>query len=428
MILLLPFLKAHPRKLKNYLWVDEQTKPLAEGWIEFLKNKSLDVAFGEWEIRIVPEKFSKQEMESIDQILLNLNTMVKGEKVNDPNPVHYWLMSQSNRENWFGTRNQFLPQCFIYAKDPAFKNSEYAVYYHILLFNILFQFTDPEDMEELYHLKPIGCMLDFNGFKEEVILKLKSGDICGHCLRSFKEHDQKLFNHYFDAYSSDSKPPEERGELYSVTFYVLDQIRQHFLGTTTFVRGVEDQGNDAENTKKELRIFLDRQDQRIMVAWLDPTGASTSEALDFNNWENTIYALLLRDAQGNMKFEDLYASVWKVFKSESTSAIPWNEPGADLIRYYFFFKKGALDTPAIVELKDDNNEEFLLNVFFDKMQAKFKDPAKIRRFFTVYFSAIRAKLEKQGLSDDLKPEKSKKVGGAVKVQRVARDFEIRPKN
>lgn len=69
----------------------------------------------------------------------------------------------------------------------------YPVAYHIV--TLLLQkylFKTFKDVDELTHKDPIGCMNDFCGKKKEVILKLRTGDICGKCYKKLLDNNTPI--------------------------------------------------------------------------------------------------------------------------------------------------------------------------------------------------------------------------------------------
>jgi len=102
------------------------------------------------------------------------------------------VTDKGNENNWFtgpdlsGKRNFFVQSSgWGFFVDGA---SKYPVAYHIasgvLRYSMVNNLTD---MGAMMHQKPRGCMNDFCREKSEVILKLRTGDICSDCLKLFTD-------------------------------------------------------------------------------------------------------------------------------------------------------------------------------------------------------------------------------------------------
>ena len=138
------------------------------------------------------------------------------------------LTEFSNEQNWFasgdpkGSRNIFVHTAYW----DYFTGSDqrYPVAYHvvtIVLKHLLF--LDFSELNSHWHEKAKGCMMDFCRNKQDISLKLRTGDICPSCLRLIeqRELDAMLVSQVFgvmedirsqmifkDRYVIHRKPPE----------------------------------------------------------------------------------------------------------------------------------------------------------------------------------------------------------------------------
>jgi hypothetical protein len=102
------------------------------------------------------------------------------------------LTEHSNEYNWFtagdpkGDRNIFVHTGFW--KIFSGSDQRFPVAYHVAT-GILKRctFRDYEDLSKHLHEKPIGCINDFCKHKRDVILKLRTADICPVCLDIIQE-------------------------------------------------------------------------------------------------------------------------------------------------------------------------------------------------------------------------------------------------
>ncbi len=95
------------------------------------------------------------------------------------------LTDKTNASNWFSAFNQSYPKnIFIQTTDWdnfVYLDESLAVSSQIMN-NILQSFIYESVELELIHGHPIGCINDFCGWKPDIQLKMKTGDICPECL------------------------------------------------------------------------------------------------------------------------------------------------------------------------------------------------------------------------------------------------------
>ncbi len=111
------------------------------------------------------------------------------------------LTGHPNPEHWFSSCDP-RGYAFVHTADwPAYVKApeHYPIAYEILenVLQILMK-LDPMDLENhLFHTDPIGCVNDFCQNKQQIILKLRTGDICTTCLDKLrlKEVPHSIVNH-----------------------------------------------------------------------------------------------------------------------------------------------------------------------------------------------------------------------------------------
>jgi hypothetical protein len=109
------------------------------------------------------------------------------EQQNEPFDFAFLLTEKRNEYNFFGYLNPKNGRDgFIHAGDwQYFLNcQEYLpVAYHVLALMIQQHIIEREvELVQILHQNPIGCVNDFCKNKKEVILKMRTGDICSKCL------------------------------------------------------------------------------------------------------------------------------------------------------------------------------------------------------------------------------------------------------
>ena len=115
------------------------------------------------------------------------------------------LTDKGNEFNWFagpdpkGGRNGFVQTSGLGFYLPGFSRASivYLITTHLLRHHM---FTDIRDMSEGVHQKSVGCMNDFCGNKAELILKLRTADLCSDCVKRLEERqvDPLLANQVFE--------------------------------------------------------------------------------------------------------------------------------------------------------------------------------------------------------------------------------------
>jgi len=102
------------------------------------------------------------------------------------------LTDKGNEFNWFaapdpkGGRNGFVQTSGLGFYLPGFSRASivYLITTHLLRYHM---FSDIREMSEGVHQKSVGCMNDFCGNKNELILKIRTADLCSDCVKLMEE-------------------------------------------------------------------------------------------------------------------------------------------------------------------------------------------------------------------------------------------------
>lgn len=118
------------------------------------------------------------------------------------------LTDITNDMNWFSSWENTANNYFVHTKDwPYFLghtiDTRYPIAYEVasnLLQKLMFE--NLSDAVEHSHKSPKGCTMDFCRSKEDIILKLRTGDICDECIEviNAKGIDKNLIRHLFDIF------------------------------------------------------------------------------------------------------------------------------------------------------------------------------------------------------------------------------------
>lgn len=102
------------------------------------------------------------------------------------------LTDKGNEFNWFaapdpkGGRNGFVQTSGLGFYLPGFSRASivYLIVTHLLRH---LMFSDIREMSEGVHQTSVGCMNDFCGNKSELILKIRTADLCSDCVKRLEE-------------------------------------------------------------------------------------------------------------------------------------------------------------------------------------------------------------------------------------------------
>jgi len=175
------------------------------------------------------------------------------------------LTAVSNQYNWFSAANPKHPlDGFVHTADWEFYlncDPAFPVAYEVLALVLQkFMFRNKEDMQQLVHQQPIGCINDLCMEKREIILKLRTADICRNCM-------QVLRNQLSDQYIRHARN-------------IMESLRLKMLLSQNFLQ---------DSAPSRMRI--DRH-KRI---WLTDFG---NYELGFNPTEKTLYLFYLQHPEG----------------------------------------------------------------------------------------------------------------------------------
>jgi hypothetical protein len=184
------------------------------------------------------------------------------------NEDHVFILTyQANTEKWFvGTemhngRNHFIH--LLYWHHYLMSEPVYPVAYHIISTILRNQtFDNYKGYYPLYHEQPKGCMMDLCLDKKDIILKMRTADICPECMRAMK--------------SVDVNP-----KLLRQTLQIFDHVRAQVLFRERFL-GDSDYSRLVIDTQMGELIFPEMSDLRIRL----------------NPLEMTVYLFFIRHVNG----------------------------------------------------------------------------------------------------------------------------------
>ena len=115
----------------------------------------------------------------------------------DRNDFVFLLTDVANEHNWFSALDpENLKNGFVHTADWEFYvrcNPVYPITYLVACLVLQEHFYgDPDFLTHVVHDSPLGCMNDFCGNKKEVLMKLRTADICYDCIETLKQSCEPL--------------------------------------------------------------------------------------------------------------------------------------------------------------------------------------------------------------------------------------------
>ena len=105
------------------------------------------------------------------------------------------LTDISNDKNWFGSVDQKMRNVFVQTSNwssffGAEIDSRFPIAYEIVVWILrIMIYRNRYELSQQLHAQPKGCMMDFCEHKSQIVLKMRTADICGDCLDFIQERD-----------------------------------------------------------------------------------------------------------------------------------------------------------------------------------------------------------------------------------------------
>lgn len=111
------------------------------------------------------------------------------------NDLVFLLTDVSNDKNWFGSVDQKMRNVFIQTSNwSSFFGSEidsrFPIAYEVVVWTLrIMMYRNRYELSQQLHAQPKGCMMDFCEHKSQIVLKMRTADICGDCLDHIQKRD-----------------------------------------------------------------------------------------------------------------------------------------------------------------------------------------------------------------------------------------------
>ena len=105
----------------------------------------------------------------------------------------FLLTEHQNQEDYFGWTNEKLGNYFIQTSDwnqyfSTEVNKHFPISYEVVAWILRsLMYDTQEELREEAHLRSRGCVMDFCDEKEDIILKMRTGDVCNECLKRISD-------------------------------------------------------------------------------------------------------------------------------------------------------------------------------------------------------------------------------------------------
>lgn len=127
-----------------------------------------------------------------DEFFKISNHFRSAKKVNE-NDYVFLLTEYQNQEDYFGWTDETLGNYFIQTSDwnryfDSEVNKHFPISYEVVAWILRsLMYDTQEEIIKNAHVRARGCVMDFCDEKEDIILKMRTGDVCQFCLNRIKE-------------------------------------------------------------------------------------------------------------------------------------------------------------------------------------------------------------------------------------------------
>jgi hypothetical protein len=238
-------------EVENRIWEDKED-------FEKLKNiiyKSEDSNC--YEASIEFPYFEK--VKSWKQLFAECNQYRKAKVVSE-NDIVVLLTDIGNDLNWFGGVSPNMKNYFIQTShwEHYFGNDidiRFPIAYEVIVWVMrYYMFADNDAVWTGVHKNPIGCIMDFCEEKSQIILKMRTADVCESCMNKFMERDVPVLytRQFFDILDGIRKSMTFRGR----SVLLRQPSRIEIRGHTKKIFFIDFGGLELRLNPKEKSLYL----------------------------------------------------------------------------------------------------------------------------------------------------------------------------
>ncbi|CAM4109713.1 hypothetical protein FLAN108750_10720 [Flavobacterium antarcticum] len=189
------------------------------------------------------------------------------------------LTDIANDKNWFGSVSPSMKNYFIQTSnwEHFFGNGidiRFPIAYEVIIWVMrYFMFADNDAILKNIHNTPIGCIMDFCKDKSQIILKMRTADVCPTCMTHFVARDVSILlsQQFFDILDGIRKSMTFRGRSVLLHKPSILEIK----GRTKKIFFADLGGLELRLNPKEKALFL------LFLKY--PEGLILNELQDFRN-------------------------------------------------------------------------------------------------------------------------------------------------
>jgi hypothetical protein len=206
------------------------------------------------------------------------------------------LTNESNEHNWFGSYDESLKNYFIQTNNWSYYfgndlDSRFPIAYEVaawILRSMMFR-SQVETLNAL-HKEPRGCMMDFCVKKPQIILKMRTGDLCEDCMNVLTNRDVN------------------RSHARQL-FTIMDGLRENLLFRQRSSLLMENSRMEIRGLSKrifltdlgDLEINLNPKERALYLLYLNhPNGIMRSHLVDHKTELRSYYAMLSQQASNQL--------------------------------------------------------------------------------------------------------------------------------
>ena len=198
------------------------------------------------------------------------------------------LTEKANDKNWFGCVDASMRNYFVHTSDwdLYFENNadaRFPIAYEIVVWLMRsLMYNNQQEIMDHVHRSPRGCMMDFCEDKKEIVLKMRTADICPSCTMHISKRDLKK-------------------TYLKQIFATMDGIRENLLFRQRSILLMEPSKLEIRGYRKDifltdlgdLQVNLNPKEKSIFLLYLNhPEGIKRSHLVDHVSELRSYYAMI----------------------------------------------------------------------------------------------------------------------------------------
>ncbi|MFY7943968.1 MAG: hypothetical protein ACOVNZ_05275 [Crocinitomicaceae bacterium] len=171
----------------------EFSKVTYDNTINLLKSFNGQI---DWISYATPESSVVDELPRVtwDELFERCTSFRESKKINKKEIV-ILLTDKPNKWNWFGGVDDTFTNFFIHTAEwesyfGSKTNKSYPIAYEVVAWVLrYFMFDSIEEIVKYIHKETLGCVMDYCENKKEIIIKMRTGDLCDQCIQRLIDRD-----------------------------------------------------------------------------------------------------------------------------------------------------------------------------------------------------------------------------------------------